>query len=160
MTMIALALATAVSSTPYSPLALREPFSAEPASQAPKRAVLLAQYYPVAPVPAPRVYVDTGVNFFLLGLGLMAGGLVLGGAGFAVLYYCQQGTGCYNDTTQTVGWILAAPGIIPFVVGAVMVRISLSGRVAAAPARRPSRGFAFVPAVIPGGGVVGVRGWF
>lgn len=66
-------------------------------------------------------------DFFLIGLGLTAAGLVLGGAGFAVLYLCRdtsaQGTtnSCHNQTTTTVGWVLAAPGLVPLVVGLFML---------------------------------------
>ena len=63
----------------------------------------------------------------LLGLSLVGAGLVLGGGGFAVLYLCREGTGCHNETTTIVGWVLAAPGIIPLLVGAIILYGS-SGR--------------------------------
>src|SRR5438270_13559045 len=34
-------------------------------------------------------------DFFLIGLGLVGAGLILGGAGFAVLYLCGEGSNCY-----------------------------------------------------------------
>jgi len=55
---------------------------------------------------------DTGTNLFMIGLGLAAGGLVVGGAGFAVLYACREGTTCHNRDTTVLGWVLAAPGVI------------------------------------------------
>ena len=56
---------------------------------------------------------------------------MLGGAGFAVLYGCREGTGCYGDATTVLGWVLAAPGIIPLTVGSIMMYASSgnSGRV-------------------------------
>lgn len=93
--------------------------------------VQLADYHGAAPVrqPAPfrPVVRHVAMDFFLLGLGLAAGGLVLGGAGFAVLYACREGTACYGDVTTAIGWILAAPGIIPLTVGLIMMYAS-SGR--------------------------------
>ena len=67
---------------------------------------------PLLPDPVAPVRAATQGSFLLLGLGLTLGGLVLGGAGFAVLYLCREGTGCYNNTTTIVGWVLAAPGIV------------------------------------------------
>ncbi|MFO0598895.1 MAG: hypothetical protein U0228_26545 [Myxococcaceae bacterium] len=125
-------------------------------------AVQLADYHgaaPVTPAPVPRPYVPAPVrhsgsgSLLLLGLGLTAGGLVLGGAGFAVLYVCRAGTACHNDTTTVIGWVLAAPGIIPLTVGLIMIWLSTgsSARVMA-PARTPSRQWAFGFAPLAGGG--------
>lgn len=102
--------------------------------------VQLADYHPSAPVASPYRPVPlpaapiahARADFFLIGLGLAAGGLVLGGAGFAVLYGCREGTGCYGDVTTAIGWILAAPGVIPLTIGLIMMYASSgsSGRVA------------------------------
>lgn len=97
--------------------------------------VQLADYHPAAPVASPYRPVPVPVapvvharaDFFLLGLGLAAGGLVLGGAGFAVLYGCREGTACFGDVTTAIGWILAAPGIIPLTVGLIMMYASSGG---------------------------------
>src|SRR4051812_35687832 len=72
---------------------------------------------------------DSRAGLFFAGLGLVAAGLVLGGAGFALLYTCESGAEC--DTvghTRTIGWILAAPGLIPLAVGAILVYVSTGGR--------------------------------
>jgi hypothetical protein len=88
----------------------------------------LADYHGAAPVSGPRPYSPVvrhvQTDFFLLGLGLAAGGLVLGGAGFAVLYVCREGTACYGDVTQVIGWVLAAPGLIPLGIGLIMMYAS------------------------------------
>src|SRR5215472_2037412 len=65
----------------------------------PLRDPLVAQVY-VEPAPIP----DSRGSLFLIGLGLVGSGLVLGGAGFGVLYYCGQGTGYCTDTVNTLGW--------------------------------------------------------
>jgi hypothetical protein len=115
--------------------------------------VLLADYHPAAPltpgrpVPspvAPAPLRHARADFFLLGLGLVAGGLVLGGAGFAVLYACREGTACYSDTTTVIGWVLAAPGIIPLTVGLIMMWAASgsSGRVTT-PKTAPTQTWAF-----------------
>lgn len=80
-------------------------------------------YVPVAPVVRHAAF-DT----FLLGLGLAAGGLVLGAGGFTVLYVCREGTACYGDVTTVIGWALAAPGIIPLGVGLIMMYAASGGR--------------------------------
>lgn len=89
-------------------------------------------YHGAAPVPLPPnplepVRVATKGSLVLLGLGLTGAGLVLGGAGFAVLYLCREGTGCHNSTTTTVGWVLAAPGIIPLIVGVAILYFGTGG---------------------------------
>lgn len=104
----------------------------------------LADYHPAAPVASPHyapvpvapVVRHAAFDTFFLGLGLAAGGLVLGGAGFAVLYGCREGTGCYGDVTTVIGWVLAAPGIIPLTVGLIMMYAASGG----------SRGRVAVPA--------------
>lgn len=72
---------------------------------------------------------DAKGGMFLVGLGLVGAGLVLGGAGFAVLYVCREGQSCYGDQTlRTAGWILAAPGIIPLAVGLFLLYLSVGGK--------------------------------
>ena len=111
---------------------------------------------PVRPAPLRPRYVSGGgsASALLIGLGLVAGGLVLGGAGFAVLYLCQAGSACYSETTTIIGWVLAAPGIIPLTIGAILVYASLggSGRVLA-PSPSSSQRWAFGFAPLRDGGV-------
>jgi hypothetical protein len=103
--------------------ALAAPHLVDPGS------IKLADYHPAAPpyapapgyVPVAPVVHHARVDIFLLGLGLAAGGLVLGAGGFAVLYACREGTACFGDVTTAIGWILAAPGIIPLTVGVIMM---------------------------------------
>lgn len=126
------------------------------------RAFQVADYHgaaPVGPVPAPTPVapvVRTQVDFFLLGLGLTGAGLILGGAGFGVLYGCRAGTACHGDTTTVVGWVLAAPGVIPLAVGLIMIWLSSGsrGRVEA-PSSAPASAWAFSFAPLPGGAMVG-----
>jgi hypothetical protein len=74
-------------------------------------------------------FAETRAGMFFAGLGLVGAGLLLGGAGFALLYTCNEGADCDTQGhTRTVGWILAAPGLIPLAVGAVLVWISTGGR--------------------------------
>lgn len=73
------------------------------------------------PVPSNPVVRHGKADIFLLGLGLAAGGLVLGGGGFALLYGCRDGTGCHGDVTTVLGWALAAPGLVPLAVGLIMM---------------------------------------
>ena len=105
--------------------------------------IQFADYHPAAPVVSPPpVYRPVGVSpvvrhaafdVFFLGLGLAAGGLVLGAGGFTVLYLCRTGTECNGDVSTAIGWILAAPGIIPLTVGLIMMYAASGnrGRVAA-----------------------------
>ncbi len=114
----------------------------------------------VAPVvaPAPVARAAEG-GALLLGLALMGAGLVLGGAGFAVLYACRSGTACYGDTTQIVGWALAAPGVVPLVVGGVIVYgvTQSNGRRASGPRGRPRLAeWGVTAGPIPGGAFAGV----
>lgn len=99
-----------------------------------------AHLLPVNQLPTPGNHGK--FDFFLLGLGLTLGGLSLGAAGFAILAICDEGSSCYSPTTRTLGWILAAPGIIPLVVGLVMLYVSVGGK----------RGMAFGPSATDGGG--------
>jgi hypothetical protein len=124
----------------------------------------------------PVAHVQT--DFFLLGLALVGAGLVLGGAGFAILYACREGTSCYgyDDVTgeptgksalRIVGWCLAAPGIIPLGIGLFLIYISSGGRGGGVHGARiagsgsgfkePPWSFGFAP--LPGGGGVGSIGF-
>src|SRR3954469_1171800 len=73
--------------------------------------VKLVGYHGAVPIPGDApVVVHGGADLFLLGLGLVAGGLVLGAAGFAVLLVCHGPTdtegaaSCYSPTMTIVGW--------------------------------------------------------
>lgn len=113
----------------------------------------------VVPVAAPPVAAVARGSTVLLGLALMGAGLVAGGAGFAVLYVCQTGTACYGDSTQVLGWVLAAPGIVPFVVGAVLVYAATqsNGRQTfLPPAHRNIANWGVTASPIPGGAYAGV----
>lgn len=89
----------------------------------------------------------------LLGLSLVGAGLVLGGGGFAVLYLCREGTGCHNETTTTVGWVLAAPGIIPLAIGLIML-YATSGRHASLLPTEKAGQWAFGFSPLGGGGLL------
>jgi hypothetical protein len=106
------------------------------------------------PAPVSPVATHVGPDFFLVGLGLAAGGLVLGGGGFALLYACREGTSCYSEPITVVGWIIAAPGLIPLTIGLIMMYASSgrSGRVEA-PTSAVTR-WAFGLSPLPGGGGV------
>ncbi|MFT3711714.1 MAG: hypothetical protein QM817_29095 [Archangium sp.] len=127
------------------------------------RPTLLADYHGAAPLGSPVRPVNpvTPVrnsgsgSLFLLGLGLTAGGLVLGAGGFAVLYVCREGTACHSDATTVIGWVLAAPGIIPLTIGLIMMYVSTgsSGRVTS-PKVAPSQSWAFGFTPLKDGGFV------
>ncbi|MBL8917172.1 MAG: hypothetical protein JNM17_41090 [Archangium sp.] len=128
----------------------------------------LAEYHGAAPLGAPRpispaapVVRHARADLFLLGLGLAAGGLVLGGAGFAVLYVCYAGGGC-SDGITVLGWLLAAPGIIPLTVGLIMMYASSgsSGRVTEAPKVAPLQKWSFGFAPLKDGGFVSAGSTF
>lgn len=113
----------------------------------------------VGPSPGAPVARAAQGGALLLGLGLIGAGLVAGGAGFAVLYACQQGTSCYSDTTQVVGWTLAAPGIVPLAIGSIIVYgvAQGNGRRASAPRVGPIMArWAFTAGPLPGGAFAGV----
>ncbi|MBS1148828.1 MAG: hypothetical protein H6Q89_526 [Myxococcaceae bacterium] len=125
----------------------------------------LASYHGSAPVPRPPVPLPpspaapiraaTSGSLVLLGLGLTGAGLVLGGAGFAVLYVCREGTTCFNNTTTTVGWVLAAPGIIPLVVGVAILYFGTGGgrRAELTPTEKAGQ-WAFSAMPLSGGGML------
>ena len=80
-------------------------------------------------------------------------GLVAGGAGFTVLYVCREGEECHSDATTAVGWLLAAPGVPPVVIGAVLIGIGLSDdddKKASTPRINVTAG------TLPGGGTAGL----
>ncbi len=103
-------------------------------------------------------------DLFLLGLGLTAGGLVLGGAGFAVLYACSEPQAtCAQPTMTYVGWALAAPGVLPLAAGLIILYLFTGGRRGVADATdafdlKPKWALAIVP--VSGGGMVGAAGTF
>lgn len=150
---------------------LDEPIDVAPlefATDAPltREGVMLADYHgaaPVAPVrplaPAPVVR-HARADFFLIGLGLVGGGLVLGGAGFAVLYACYAGGGC-SDGVTVLGWLLAAPGVIPLTVGLIMMYAGSGARVRVeAPKAVPLQRWAFGFAPLKEGGFVSASSTF
>ncbi len=118
-----------------------------------------ASYHRVAPVPVPSpvapIRAATTTSFLLLGLSLTGAGLVLGGAGFAVLYLCREGTACHNNTNTTVGWVLAAPGILPLVVGVAILYFGTGGgrRADLSPAEQVGQ-WAFSAIPLSGGGLI------
>ena len=123
--MLLLALATPAFAAPH----LLDPASVQLADYHGAAPVTPAPYHPMPLAPVAH---HATVDLFLLGLGLTAGGLLLGGGGFAVLYGCREGTGCYGDVTTVIGWALAAPGVIPLTIGLIMMygASGSSGRVA------------------------------
>lgn len=130
------------------------------------KAFQVADYHPAAPVGpvpqpiAPMPVVRTQVDFFLLGLALVGAGLVLGGAGFGVLYGCRAGTQCYGETTTVLGWVLAAPGVIPLAVGLIMIWLSSGSRGRVEAPTSSSTQWAFSLAPLPGGAMVGAGAQF
>jgi hypothetical protein len=100
-------------------LILALPAYAQVSLDAPRRALLSGS-------EGQNVVRDTKGGLFLAGLGLTAAGLLLGGAGFAVLYVCREGQSCHDDKTlQTLGWALAAPGVLPLAVGLLLLYITV-----------------------------------
>jgi hypothetical protein len=46
-----------------------------------------------------------------------------------VLYVCREGQQCHDDKTlQTVGWALAAPGVIPLAIGLFLLYLTVGGK--------------------------------
>ena len=92
-------------------------------------------------------------DLFLLGLGLTIGGLILGGAGFAELYLCQEGSSCYNPPTSNyIGYALAAPGILPLAAGLIILYLFTGGRRGFAEAEEASPRWLLTVAPVGGGG--------
>src|SRR4051812_2353476 len=103
-------------------LTLAVPAAAQVHLDAPRRALLGGSegQNPVA---------DTKGGMFLVGLGLTAAGLVLGGAGFGILYACREGEQCHDDKTlNIVGWALAAPGVVPLAIGLFLLYAAVGGK--------------------------------
>ena len=67
---------------------------------------------------------DGDTDLFLLGLGLIGLGLAAGGAGFAILEGCNEKSDCYTPELEIVGWVLAAPGILPLGAGLFLVYLT------------------------------------
>lgn len=116
-------------------------------------------YHRAAPVPLPLdpaapIRAATSGSLVLVGLGLTGAGLVLGGAGFAVLYLCREGTTCHNNTTTIVGWVLAAPGIIPLVVGVAILYFGTGSRRASLTPSPKAGQWAFSASPLAGGGII------
>jgi hypothetical protein len=95
-------------------------------------------------------------DMLILGLGLMAGGIVAGAAGFTLLYLCDPvgQIGCYDQALNVTGWVLAAPGILPLAIGGILVYIAVNSprRYSAAPPRALT---AMYVSPVPGGAMVG-----
>ncbi|GEM_PF-3443242 len=125
-----------------------------------KLRLLPVSYHGAAPVPSPAAPMRAAASgsLVMLGLGLTGAGLVLGGAGFAVLYLCREGTTCNSPTTTTVGWVLAAPGILPLIVGiAILYFGSGSSRSSQLVPEEKVGQWAFSVAPLSGGGWLGAR---
>lgn len=60
----------------------------------------------------------------LVGIGLLAGGLVVGAPGVAILAVCDEGSDCYSTETTVAGWVLLAPGIPGILVGGILIAAS------------------------------------
>ena len=110
---------------------------------------------PLPPSPLEPVRETATGSLLLLGLGLTGAGLVLGGAGFALLYLCRDGTDCHNNTTTTVGWVLAAPGILPLIVGVAILYFGTGGgrRADLTPTEKAGQ-WAFSASPLSGGGML------
>lgn len=130
------------------------------ARQQSKLSLLDADYHRAVPGPPLPPRPPAALNpvnhvrgsVVLIGLSLVGAGLVLGGAGFALLYVCREGQSCHNQGTTIAGWVLAAPGILPLVVGVIMLYAS-SGRADLLPSEKATR-YAFGFSPLSGGGLV------
>jgi hypothetical protein len=122
------------------------------------RLIQPVSYHGAVPIPSPAapIRAATSGSLLLLGLGLTGAGLVLGGAGFGVLYLCREGTTCHNNTSTTVGWVLAAPGILPLVVGIAILYFGTGGgrRADLTPTEKAGQ-WAFSVMPLSGGGMLG-----
>lgn len=120
-----------------------------------------ATLLPVKEVQAQQVVYGTpgaqrsGIGLGGAGLLLLLGGLVASGAGFAVLYSCREGESCHNDTTTTVGWVLAAPGIPPIALGALFLWLDKGGPSSRTIYNQPALPVTFTAGPIPSGGMFG-----
>lgn len=124
------------------------------------RLIQQADYHGAAPLRPPRAIpapldpvAPVRGSTVLIGLSLVGAGLVLGGAGFAVLYLCREGTGCHNETTTIVGWVLAAPGLVPLAIGLIML-YATSGRHAELLPSEKAGQWAFGFSPLSGGGLL------
>ena len=101
-------------------------------------------------------------DLFLLGLGLVGGGLVLGGAGFIYLYFCNQraASGSCQPPDLYIGYGLAAPGLLPLAAGLIIIYLFTGGRHGSTmvDSVKPSWALALVP--LGGGGMIGASGTF
>ena len=144
-TLVLFVSSPAFATPPVPPLSLHAP------------ALLGPEGSPAALVPTggirSRHFDHVRPNLLLTGLGLMAGGLIAGAAGFVILYYCDPvGTlDCADKGKQVLGWVLAAPGVLPLAIGSILVYISVDSRGGYAAAPRPGL-VAFSAAPLPGGG--------
>ena len=94
-------------------------------------------------------------TILLIGLSLIGTGLIAGGAGFAVLLVCfpDGELYCEDDTTRVVGWVLAAPGVLPLIAGGILVYVALeAGSSRYGKRSRPGK-LAFSASPVPGGGM-------
>ena len=57
----------------------------------------------------------------LVGIGLLAGGIVAGAPGVAILAVCDEGSDCYSTETTVAGWVLLAPGLPGILVGGILI---------------------------------------
>jgi hypothetical protein len=99
-------------------------------------------------------------DLLLNGLLLVGVGLVAGAGGFGIMAACPQGSACYSETLNTVAWVLAAPGIIPLVVGLFFIYLGSPNQHGNLLSPDPKRRWAFTFGVAPGGGSLGAVGRF
>ena len=131
-----------------------------PLPDAPRAARSASLFASHGPHFAPVIHTPDSSDLVLNGFILVATGLVAGAGGFAIMAACPQNSACYSDTLNTVAWVLAAPGIIPLVVGACMIYLGTPNGRADLFAPPPTRRWAFTFLPLPGGGAVGARAGF
>ena len=105
------------------------------------------------------ILVPDSSDLVLNGLLLVGAGLVAGAAGFGIMAACPRGGACYSDTLNTVAWVLAAPGIIPIVVGMFLIYAGSPSHHGLL-ARDSGRRWSFTFGVTRGGGSLGAAGSF
>lgn len=106
-------------------------------------------------------YQSSGSSDLVLnGLLLVGVGLVAGAGGFGIMAACPQGSRCYSDTLNTVAWVLAAPGIIPLVVGVFFIYLGSPNHHSDLLTPDRKRRWAFTFGVNSGGGSLGAVGRF